>query len=79
MNAALKVIGWMVFYMFLMPVAAVISFHYYASTFSSAGPYYTGHIITDFVIATSAAVVWWIALQRSLLYRRIWLNLFKRP
>lgn len=82
MKAALRVIFFMVFYACLMPPSAVTSFFYFATTFSYVingdGPLMSWNILTEFTIAIVCAAVFVIALQRSLIYRRTWIDLFKR-
>jgi len=65
-----------------MPCSAVTSAHYFITTFSyfsnGGGPLMSWNVLTELIIAVITALVFVIALQRSLMYRRIWMNLFKR-
>lgn len=71
-----KILFLMVLYSLLMPVTGVPAGFLIASAL--IGPYVTGNAVSDLLFGLAAAGAFYYCLQRSLYYRRVWLNAFKR-
>jgi len=72
----------MIVYAFLMPASAVLSFHYFATSydyfFNGGNDLFSWNIFSELFIAAASAAAFYISLQRSLGLRKIWLSYFKR-